>query len=138
MLNAGNYHPPRWLRPCAHGMPRMACHTRPKAVGHWPTAGQPALPKSQHADHDVPVVRGRERGPGYGRPVTKAAPLGAVLALAMLEFFRTGTSERLDRYSDTCLRRVWKTVRYSTFMTNLLHRFSSHTPFEPWFTDGPV
>jgi p-hydroxybenzoate 3-monooxygenase len=53
-----------------------------------------------------------------------------VLARAVSEFFRTGRTERLDRYSDTCLRRVWKTVRYSTYMTNLLHRFEMHTPFE--------
>jgi p-hydroxybenzoate 3-monooxygenase len=53
-----------------------------------------------------------------------------VLARALSEFFRTGRTERLDRYSDTCLRRVWKTVRYSTYMTNLLHRFETHSPFE--------
>jgi len=53
-----------------------------------------------------------------------------VLARAMIEFLRTGNRDRLDRYSDVCLRRVWKTVRYSTFMTNLLHRFDTHTPFE--------
>jgi p-hydroxybenzoate 3-monooxygenase len=53
-----------------------------------------------------------------------------VLARALAEFFRTGKSERLDRYSDTCLKRVWKTVRYSTYMTGLLHRFDAATPFE--------
>jgi p-hydroxybenzoate 3-monooxygenase len=53
-----------------------------------------------------------------------------VLARALGEFFRTGRTGRLDRYSDTCLRRVWKTVRYSTYMTNLLHRFEAATPFE--------
>jgi p-hydroxybenzoate 3-monooxygenase len=53
-----------------------------------------------------------------------------VLARALSEFFRTGSIGRLDRYSDTCLRRVWKTVRYSTYMTNLLHRFDTQTPFD--------
>jgi p-hydroxybenzoate 3-monooxygenase len=53
-----------------------------------------------------------------------------VLARALSEFFRTGATERLERYSDTCLRRVWKVVRYSTYMTSLLHRFASHSPFE--------
>jgi p-hydroxybenzoate 3-monooxygenase len=53
-----------------------------------------------------------------------------VLARALGEFFRTGRTDRLDRYSETCLKRVWKTVRYSTYMTNLLHRFETHTPFE--------
>ena len=53
-----------------------------------------------------------------------------VLARALIEFFRSGRSERLDRYSGTCLRRVWKTVRYSNYMTNLLHRFPTHSPFD--------
>src|SRR5215469_6942556 len=53
-----------------------------------------------------------------------------VLARALAEFFRTGKGDRLERYSDTCLKRVWKTVRYSTYMTNLLHRFEAATPFE--------
>ncbi|MBX9844826.1 MAG: 4-hydroxybenzoate 3-monooxygenase [Xanthobacteraceae bacterium] len=53
-----------------------------------------------------------------------------VLSRALIEFFRTGATERLDRYSDTCLKRVWKGVRYSTYMTSLLHRFEAHTPFE--------
>jgi p-hydroxybenzoate 3-monooxygenase len=53
-----------------------------------------------------------------------------VLSRALTEFFRTGSTARLDRYSDTCLKRVWKTVRYSNYMTSLLHRFDSHSPFE--------
>jgi p-hydroxybenzoate 3-monooxygenase len=53
-----------------------------------------------------------------------------VLARALTEFFRTGATERLERYTDTCLRRVWKGVRYSTYMTSLLHRFPAHGPFE--------
>ena len=53
-----------------------------------------------------------------------------VLARALTEFFGRGTMDRLDRYSDTCLRRVWKVVRYSWSMTALLHRFPGHSPFE--------
>jgi p-hydroxybenzoate 3-monooxygenase len=53
-----------------------------------------------------------------------------VLARALVAFFRSGDGALLDRYSDTCLRRVWKTVRYSTYMTTLLHRFPSHSTFE--------
>ena len=53
-----------------------------------------------------------------------------VLARALIEFFRTGSVERLGRYSDTCLKRVWKGVRYSNYMTSLLHRFEAHSPFE--------
>jgi p-hydroxybenzoate 3-monooxygenase len=53
-----------------------------------------------------------------------------VLARALVEFFRTGSTERLDRYSEVCLKRVWKVVRYSNYMTSLLHRFEQHSPFE--------
>ena len=53
-----------------------------------------------------------------------------VLARALGEFFRTGTTARLDRYSETCLRRVWKAVRFSNYMTGLLHKFPTQTPFE--------
>src|SRR5947209_2831312 len=53
-----------------------------------------------------------------------------VLARALAEFFRTGSAAPLDRYSDTCLRRVWKVVRYSWYMTSLLHRFPGHSAFE--------
>ena len=53
-----------------------------------------------------------------------------VLSRALIEFFRTGATERLDRYSDTCLKRVWKVTRYSNYMTSLLHRFETHSTFE--------
>ncbi len=53
-----------------------------------------------------------------------------VLARGLVEFFRTGETQRLDRYTQVCQRRIWKAVRFSTYMTSLLHRFASHTPFE--------
>ncbi len=53
-----------------------------------------------------------------------------VLARAMAEYFRTGSTRKLDRYSQICLKRVWKAVRYSCHLTSLLHRFEQHTPFE--------
>jgi p-hydroxybenzoate 3-monooxygenase len=52
-----------------------------------------------------------------------------VLSRALAEFFK-GKPERLDGYSDTCLRRIWKVVRYSTYMTTLLHRPPEQTPFD--------
>jgi p-hydroxybenzoate 3-monooxygenase len=53
-----------------------------------------------------------------------------VLARALIEFCKTGAAERLDRYSDTCLKRVWKVVRYSTYMTTLLHRPPDQSQFD--------
>ncbi len=52
-----------------------------------------------------------------------------MLSRALLSHFKTGSNERLERYSEVCLRRIWKVVRYSTLMTTLLHRFP-HSPFE--------
>jgi p-hydroxybenzoate 3-monooxygenase len=52
-----------------------------------------------------------------------------VLSRAIDAFYTSGASERLDAYSATCLRRVWKAQRFSLWMTQLLHRFS----FEPDF-----
>jgi p-hydroxybenzoate 3-monooxygenase len=53
-----------------------------------------------------------------------------VMARGLAEFFRTGSRERLDRYSADCLARVWKTVRFSTMLTSLLHKFPAHTRME--------
>jgi p-hydroxybenzoate 3-monooxygenase len=53
-----------------------------------------------------------------------------MMARGMTEFYRSGSLNDLGRYSERCLRRVWKTVRYSTMMTALLHRFPSHTPLD--------
>ncbi|WP_328363248.1 4-hydroxybenzoate 3-monooxygenase [Streptomyces sp. NBC_00445] len=42
----------------------------------------------------------------------------------------TGSAERLDAYSETCLRRVWQAERFSYDMTTLLHRTPDATAFE--------
>ncbi|MBW4092842.1 MAG: 4-hydroxybenzoate 3-monooxygenase [Proteobacteria bacterium] len=54
----------------------------------------------------------------------------AVLARGLEAFFRRGDPAGLDAYSATCLDRVWKVQRFSWWMTSMLHRFDSHTPFE--------
>ena len=53
-----------------------------------------------------------------------------VLARALADYYRTGRTERLARYSDVCLRRVWKAQRFSWFMTSMLHRSPEHDPFD--------
>jgi p-hydroxybenzoate 3-monooxygenase len=53
-----------------------------------------------------------------------------VLARALGDFYATGARDRLERYSETCLQRVWKVLRFSTYMTGLLHRFPAQTSFE--------
>jgi len=52
-----------------------------------------------------------------------------VLARALSEFYSAGRVGLLDRYSATCLRRVWRGQRFSWWMTSLLHRQEGN-PFD--------
>jgi len=47
-----------------------------------------------------------------------------VLYQALVEYYRTGRTELIDRYSAQCLRRIWKAVRFSWWFTSITHRFS--------------
>jgi p-hydroxybenzoate 3-monooxygenase len=47
-----------------------------------------------------------------------------VLCQALADYYRTGTTEGLDRYSERCLRRTWKAVRFSWWFTSIMHNFS--------------
>ncbi|MFL5002394.1 MAG: 4-hydroxybenzoate 3-monooxygenase [Xanthobacteraceae bacterium] len=53
-----------------------------------------------------------------------------VLARAFDEHYRHGRSDLLDRYSEICLRRVWKSQRFSWWMTSMLHRFDDQSRFD--------
>jgi p-hydroxybenzoate 3-monooxygenase len=52
------------------------------------------------------------------------------LALALAEFYASGSMRQLDRYSELCLRRIWKAQRFSWWMTSMLHRFEQHSEFD--------
>lgn len=51
------------------------------------------------------------------------------LSRALAAYYRDGSQELLDSYSDTALGRVWKTVRFSWWMTTLMHRFPNDGAF---------
>jgi p-hydroxybenzoate 3-monooxygenase len=53
-----------------------------------------------------------------------------VLARAFDHYYKTGKTSLLDKYSETCLRRVWKVQRFSWWMTSMLHRFPDENPFD--------
>jgi p-hydroxybenzoate 3-monooxygenase len=53
-----------------------------------------------------------------------------VLARALTHFYKTGSQDLLNRYSQTCLRRVWKVQRFSWWMTSMLHRFPDGNLFD--------
>jgi p-hydroxybenzoate 3-monooxygenase len=48
---------------------------------------------------------------------------------ALVERYRQGSSVALDRYSARALSRVWQCVRFSWWMTSLLHCFPGEDPF---------
>ena len=52
------------------------------------------------------------------------------LSRAVEGFYKNGSSERLEEYSATCLRRVWKAQRFSWWMTQIMHRFPNETGFD--------
>jgi len=53
-----------------------------------------------------------------------------VLAEALVDWYRTGTSSALDAYSSACLRRVWRAEQFSYWMTSMLHTAEGGDPFD--------
>ncbi|MBN4066282.1 4-hydroxybenzoate 3-monooxygenase [Ahrensia sp. AH-315-G08] len=48
----------------------------------------------------------------------------------LINMYQNGDSEGLDNYSQKALLRVWKAVRFSWWMTSLLHRFPDQSEFD--------
>jgi p-hydroxybenzoate 3-monooxygenase len=115
---------------------------RMETVDGWrPTAGQ-ILQKSVAALRSF-VVEPMQSGRLFlaGDAAHIVPPTGAkglnlavadvrILAKGLEEFYRSGRRELLDRYSEICLRRVWKVQRFSWWMTSMLHRFDREIGFE--------
>jgi p-hydroxybenzoate 3-monooxygenase len=68
--------------------------------------------------------------PTGAKGLNLAAADVAVLARALAHFAKTADRGLLDRYSETCLRRVWRVQQFSWWMTSMLHRFSEHDDFD--------
>ncbi|MDI6028610.1 4-hydroxybenzoate 3-monooxygenase [Corticibacterium sp. UT-5YL-CI-8] len=52
------------------------------------------------------------------------------LAEALKLFYGSGDGSGLDGYSEQALSRVWKAMRFSWWMTTLMHRFPEHNAYE--------
>jgi p-hydroxybenzoate 3-monooxygenase len=52
-----------------------------------------------------------------------------VLAGALATWYRTGDTDEMDRYSDRCLRRVWRVQEFSSSMSSMLHRLPDDDGF---------
>lgn len=53
-----------------------------------------------------------------------------VLAHALEAYYATGSAERLENYSATAARRVWRAQHFSWWMTSMLHTAPDATPFD--------
>ena len=52
------------------------------------------------------------------------------LAQALVTWYRKGTDNLLEQYSDQCLGRVWRVQDFSSFMSLMLHRFYDDDGFK--------
>jgi p-hydroxybenzoate 3-monooxygenase len=52
------------------------------------------------------------------------------LSRALADYYRSGRSELLERYSDDCLRHVWRVQQFSWWMTSMLHKPTAGNPFD--------
>lgn len=53
-----------------------------------------------------------------------------VLSRGLIEKYKNQNDTYLDRYSDICLKRIWKVERFSWFMSTMLHQFPEYDGFE--------
>jgi len=56
-----------------------------------------------------------------------------VLSEALVSFYgsrSTARTEKIDEYSSTCLRRIWKVQRFSWWVTSMLHRSHEDNDFD--------
>jgi p-hydroxybenzoate 3-monooxygenase len=53
-----------------------------------------------------------------------------VLSRALAAQYKHNDRSGLDKYSATCLRRIWKAERFSWYMTTMLHRNEHESDFE--------
>jgi p-hydroxybenzoate 3-monooxygenase len=53
-----------------------------------------------------------------------------VLTAALQAFYEEDASDKLDRYTETALKRVWRAEHFSWWMTRMLHKLDDTSPFE--------
>ncbi|AEY02626.1 4-hydroxybenzoate 3-monooxygenase [Oceanimonas sp. GK1] len=47
----------------------------------------------------------------------------------LVKVYQEGRTDLLEKYSEICLRRIWKAERFSWWMTSMLHDFPENDPF---------
>ena len=56
----------------------------------------------------------------------------------LCKVYTEGRTELLERYSEVCLRRIWKAERFSWWMTSMLHRFPDSDGFSQRIADSEL
>src|SRR5690606_37679107 len=64
--------------------------------------------------------------PTGAKGLNLAASDVATLYELLTRVFEDGRTDLIERYTPTCLRRIWGAERFSWWMTHLLHRFSDN------------
>ncbi|WP_460110440.1 4-hydroxybenzoate 3-monooxygenase [Pseudomonas sp. S3_H04] len=67
--------------------------------------------------------------PTGAKGLNLAASDVSTLSRILLKVYQEGRTDLLERYSEVCLRRIWKAVRFSWWMTSILHRFPGNDDF---------
>ncbi|WP_191488072.1 4-hydroxybenzoate 3-monooxygenase [Pseudomonas sp. FEN] len=67
--------------------------------------------------------------PTGAKGLNLAASDVSTLYRILLKVYREGRTDLLEKYSQICLRRVWKAERFSWWMTSILHRFPDTDAF---------
>jgi p-hydroxybenzoate 3-monooxygenase len=52
------------------------------------------------------------------------------LSRALAHYYQSSGEDLLDRYSEDCLKRVWRAQRFSWWMTSMLHKSDTGNPFD--------
>lgn len=60
------------------------------------------------------------------------------LSEALIAHYDAGDGEGIEAYSARAVSRVWKAIRFSWWMTNLLHRFPDQTDFEQKLQESEI
>jgi p-hydroxybenzoate 3-monooxygenase len=53
-----------------------------------------------------------------------------VLAQGLADFYANGATAGLERYSDVCLKRIWRAQHFSWWMTSMLHKFPDVSAYD--------
>jgi len=68
--------------------------------------------------------------PTGAKGLNLAATDARVLARAITEFYASGSTDIMDRYSEICVRLCWKVQHFSWWMTSMLHRIPGESAFD--------